>query len=243
MWTFAHYAPTGLFSLRPALSTASGAQSLLVPTPFAIKMALVDAAIQLFGVATGAAWWPQIRALEVALAPPPLLVVNKTFLKIMRPTRVTKSNPAEVAEAQAAGVYPLGPTIAFREFVQFGGDLGLALRAQPSDDPPPWGRLLAQINYLGKRGGFLQMQAPAQTAAQLDGFWISLTEDAPAFLAAGTLQLLDDCGERLSWEHANVFSAKHIKLGAGERVLRPVVLPYQQTRSSYRYSLYERISL
>ena len=74
MWTIAYYEPTGLFSLRPALSTASGAQSLLVPTPFAVKMALLDVAIHLYGVEQGAAWWPDMRALAVALALPDALV-------------------------------------------------------------------------------------------------------------------------------------------------------------------------
>src|SRR4029078_10890855 len=78
MWTIAYYEPTGLFSLRPALSTASGAQRLLVPTPFAIKMALLDVAIHLYGVEQGAARWPDMRDLAVALALPEALVVNKT---------------------------------------------------------------------------------------------------------------------------------------------------------------------
>lgn len=242
MWTVARYAPTSLFSLRPALSTASGAQTLLVPTPFAIKMALVDVAISLFGVETGAAWWTIIRDLEVALDLPEALVVNKTFIKIQRPTRVTKSNLEEVEEAKATGVYPLGPTIAFREFVLFGGEIGLAVRPRVVDDRPALGQMLAQINYLGKRGGFLQLQAPPEVVGDLDERWTVLTRPAQSFLINGTLQMLDDCGAGLSWEHVNVYTSKSIRLNSDERVLRSVVLPYRLLRSSYRFSLYERIA-
>ncbi len=46
MWLIATYQPTSLFSLRPANATTSGGKTLLTPTPFALKMALLDAAIR-----------------------------------------------------------------------------------------------------------------------------------------------------------------------------------------------------
>jgi len=242
MWITARYVATSLFSLRPALSTASGAQSLLVPTPYAIKMALTDVAIRHYGLATGQRWWPAIRGLDVALALPDLVMVNKTFIKIQRPTRVTKSNPEEIEAAKAAGVYPMGPTIAFREFVQFGGALGLALRsADPLDLPLT--ELLTQINYFGKRGSFFQLQEPPEQILELSQSWTVITQPAANFPARGTLQLLDDCGARLTWDQVNVFTGKGIGLNEHERVLRTVVLPYQLRRSSYRYTLYQRIEL
>ncbi len=242
MWTVARFAPTGLFSLRPAQSTASGAQTLLVPTPFAVKMALLDAAISGFGLETGKLWWTSIRDVDVALALPDVLVINKTFIKIQRPTRVTKSNIDEIAEAKAAGVYPFGPTIAFREFVQFGGELGLGVQPRSSALDVPWNRLLVQINYLGKRGSFLQLQAPPHNMPQLDDMWTILTRPAEIFSINGTLQLLDDCGGGLTWSHIDVYDPKAIKLNNNERVLRHIVLPYQLTRSSRGFSLYERIT-
>jgi hypothetical protein len=241
MWTIARYEPTGLFSLRPALSTASGAQSLLVPTPFAIKMALLDNAIHLHGVEAGIAWWPVLRDLSVALALPRVIVVNKTFIKIQRPTRVTKGNPEEVAEAKAAGVYPLGPTIAFREFVQFGGELSVAIQPKDQALEVPLAQLLAHITYLGKRGGFLQLQAMPTVVENLDAQWIELTRPVEGFSIYGTLQVLDDCGAGLSWDHVNIYSTKNIKVGSNERVLRSIVLPMRLERSSYRFSLYTRV--
>ncbi len=246
MWTIAYYEPTGLFSLRPALSTASGAQSLLVPTPFAIKMALLDVAIHLYGVEQGAAWWPDIRDLAVALALPEALVVNKTFIKIQRKADLPKQKGVDkdeyIRNMLAEGKWPLGPTIAFREFVQFSGMLGVAVQPHRPNTDLPLARLLAHITYLGKRGGFMQMQALPTTGADIDDAWTVLTESSQQFAINGTLQMLDDCGTGLTWDHVNIYSGKAIKLGGNERVLRSVVLPYALRRSSYRYSLYERIS-
>lgn len=240
MWTTARFLPTSLFSLRPALTTASGAQSLLAPTPFAIKMALVNATIRLHGLEQTVAWWPAIRGLAVAIELPKVIVVNKTFIKIQRPTRVNKGNAEEMEAVLAEGIYPMGPTIAFREFVQFGGEVGLAVR-HPSSTDLPLAALLAQINYLGKRGGFWQIQMPPEAVSELPGTWVDLTMPPASFAINGTLQMLDDCGPKLTWDHVNVFTSKNIKLGGDERVLRSVVLPYHLRRSSYRYSLYERI--
>jgi len=241
MWIAARFAPTALFSLRPALATASGAQTLLIPTPFSLKMALVNAAIHVFGLETTKSWWSTIRDVDVAVVGPDVLVVNKTFIKIQRPTRVTKSKPEEVAEAKAVGHYPLGPTIAYREFVQYGGEVALAVQPTSAMTEIPFQRLLAQVNYLGKRGGFFQLQAEPVVMAELDHTWTILTRPAETFPISGTLQLLDDCGQGLSWEHIDVYNNKGMKLNNNERVLRHVVLPYQMTRSSRGFSLYERV--
>jgi len=243
MWTTARYLSTSLFSLRPALSTASGAQSLLVPTPFAIKMALVDVAIRRFGLASGVTWWPIIRALDVALDVPEVVAVNKTFIKIQRKTDLPKQKgidkEAFITEKRDEGKWPLSPTIAFREFVQFNGEIGIALRS--NDQQLPLADLLTVVNYLGKRGGFFQLQALPEMVGMLDERWTLLTQPATKFPINGTLQMLDDCGANLTWEHVDVYTSKPIALGGKERVLQPIVLPYELRRSSYRYSLYERI--
>jgi hypothetical protein len=46
MWMLAKYRPTGIFSLKSSATTSSGAKTLLVPTMYAVKMALVDAAFR-----------------------------------------------------------------------------------------------------------------------------------------------------------------------------------------------------
>jgi hypothetical protein len=245
MWTIARYLPTSMFSLRPAQSTASGAQTLLVPTPFAVKMALVNAAFMLVPTEQVIAWWPDIRDLSIAYSLPEALVVNKTFIKIQRKTDLPKQKGVDkdeyISEKIRDGKWPFGPTIAYREFVLFHGELGIAVKpARPSEIP--FGELLSHINYLGKRGSFIQLQALPQQQNELDSPWLNVTETAKSFPIDGTLQILDDCGTGLTWPHVDIYSGKAIKLSDEQRVLRSIVLPYKQQRSSYRYTLYTRLS-
>src|SRR3954452_24617056 len=85
MWTVARYAPVALFSLKPAVATSSGGKTLICPTPFAIKMALLDAALRVTGEIEGKRLWPGIRDLQLRLALPEQVVVINTFTKIVRP--------------------------------------------------------------------------------------------------------------------------------------------------------------
>ncbi|WP_110518347.1 hypothetical protein [Herpetosiphon llansteffanensis] len=241
MWMSASFLPTSLFSLRPALATASGAQSLLVPTPFAIKMALVSNVIQLFGIDLGSHVWPAIRDAEIALKLPELVVVAKTFIKIQRPKRFKQNNQEEFIQALNDGLYPFNPTIAFREFVQFEGEVGIAIKIHDSQYNKIIESAFKHISYFGKRGGFWQRQTQIVLLDTLDYSWINLTINQTSIFIQGTLQLLDDCGKKLSWEHVNIYSEKSIKIDNDERILRPIVLPYTLTRSSYRYTVYTRI--
>src|SRR5579875_4187322 len=47
-WLLVTYYPVSLFSLRTTYATSKGGKTLLVPTPYAVKMALLDACFRLF---------------------------------------------------------------------------------------------------------------------------------------------------------------------------------------------------
>lgn len=240
MWSIARYTPVAIFSLKPASATSSGGKTLICPTPFAIKMALLDAALRTQGLRDGQGLWPTIRDLRLKVALPPSLAVINTFTKIVRPK---KNGPSD--DDGTGLTTPLGRTIAYREYVSFGGTLSLAAQLGTGDTPPTsLTGLFPHITYLGKRGGFLQLQdlphAIADDDMGEDAGWVPLTTDQPSFSFVGTLQLIDDCGPTMTFEHADIYSGKRITLGK-ERVLRHVVLPYQLTRSSRNFSLYERI--
>ena len=85
MWHVATFLPVGLFSLRPYNATTSGGKTLLVPSPFAVKMALLDVLFREQGRAAAEAQWRALRDLEVAVRLPARLVVNHTFVKVLRP--------------------------------------------------------------------------------------------------------------------------------------------------------------
>lgn len=255
MWMIAQYLPVTPFSLKPAVATSSGGKTLLVMTPYAIKMALLDVAIRTMGVADGESLFPRLRDLSVSLAPPQDILVFKNFSKSWRPveSKDTKK-PDETkeefearrrekqAEKMERGQYPFYSTIAYREYVYYRDAFQLAFTLADGAPPLELQRLLLGVNYLGKRGGFIQIMEPPRQVEQLpQGRFIELTPDRlRTFYSDGTLQILDDCGSTLTFQRANIYSTERITLGK-ERILRHVVLPYKLKRSSRSYSWYEYI--
>lgn len=226
MWTIARYQPTAFFSLKPHMATSSGGKTLIVPTPFALKTALLDAAIRTRGLEQGRAVFPALRGLGIAVQLPRQIVVNNTFKRILR-----------AARSRSPGQWPYQRTIGFREYVQFGGPLALAFREMTDDLTP----LLAQINYLGKRGGFMQLLEEPQVVDELPVGFTVLTEDVGGTFPIGTLQMVDDWSEKMTFERVNVYSDKRITAGT-HRIFHHVVLPHRPVRSSRNYTLYERVN-
>lgn len=238
MWQVAKYSPTTLFSLRPYNATTSGGKSLVVPTPFAFKMALLDVTIRLYGKEVGERWFLYLRDLKIAARLPESLVVNNTFVKILRPH---KGGAKDTYGIGFDG--PMGNTIAYRELVHFGGALEIAVQLREGKDaPPPLRDLLPQINYLGKRGGFMQFVESTQRENLPSGFTLLNPTPGQPFPVDGLLQMLDDCGPKMTFAHADVFSSKSISINKPNgRIPSVVVLPYRPVKSSRSFTLYERI--
>jgi hypothetical protein len=254
MWIVARYLPVAPFSLKPAAATSSGGKTLLVPTPYAIKMALLDVAIRTLGVDAGERLFPALRDLSISLEMPQDLVVMKGFSKVRRPVESKDAKKPDetqedfearrhekLTERMEKGHYPFYPTIAYREYVQYRNPFQIALSlptgvAFPEELP----RLLSGINYLGKRGGFIQLLKQSSILDALPGErFVNLTPDGQqAFSLQGTLQMLDDCGKNLTFQRANIYSAERITMGK-ERIIRHVVLPYRLIRSSRSYTWYQ----
>lgn len=233
MWWIAEYEAVTLFSLKMSAATASGGKTLLVPTPYSIKMALLDVACRTAGVAQAEQWWPTIRDLRVALRPAEQAVVTNLFQKVLRLRR----NAADLANPDAG---PFQKTIGYREYVQWVGPLGIALGGDGVQSCGWLCDLLVNVNYLGKRGSFIQLLGPpGQVEAPPSGF-VEATTVASSFPMDGVLQPLDDCAPSLTFAKANIYSGEKVRLGK-ERVTRPVVLPYRLARSSKSFTLYSRI--
>lgn len=231
MWVAAEYESTALFTLKPATATASGGRTLPVPTPFAVKMALLDVVCRTEGVQTAEAIWGWLNAARVALRPAARLVINNTFIKILRQRR----NPAPAGSADE-GFFQR--TISYREYAYLDGDFGIALEVPTVEQAEAVANWLACINYLGKRGGFIQMQGVPQISEALDRpQFIVIGEPLQAFDMNALLLQLDDTSERLTFDKVNIYTDQRIQLGK-ERVLHHVALPYRLIQSSRGYSYY-----
>ena len=138
-WVIVRYHPVTFFSLRPYNATSSGGQTLIAPTAFALKMALLNATIQVYGLEIGRERFPAIRDLSIAIALPAHITVLKSFAKIRRPARLgdPKTRDQTIADLRDKKQYPFQSTIAYREFVQFGDPLSV-----PSENAAPMNAML-----------------------------------------------------------------------------------------------------
>ncbi|HXK43956.1 MAG TPA: hypothetical protein PKV82_14140 [Anaerolineae bacterium] len=231
MWCIAEYEAVTLFSLKLSAATASGGKTLLVPTPYALKMALLDAACRTAGVAQAEAWWPAIRDLRVALFPAERAVVTNLFQKVLKPRRA----PAKAGDPETG---PFQKTIGYREYVQLVGPWQVALGMEAACS---WLEgLLLNLNYLGKRGSLMQLKDVPRWKVALPAEFVELTATPETFALQGTLQVLDDCAPTLTFAKANIYSGEKVTFGK-ERITRNVVLPYRLVRSSKSFTLYERL--
>lgn len=237
MWLVAEYQPVTLFSFRSGLATSSGAKTLFLPTPFAIRTALLDAAIRTYGLAAGPVAFNWIKGLSIAIRPPERVVVTNLFAKILKPTRKEEADSA------------MDHTIAFREYAQLEGTMVLAF-SRAEERTGELIALLVQINYFGKRGSFFQLVAAPRVVGELpdgfvfmDGAYVYGTEVGAQWakgFTAGIIQMMDDWGQDMTFPKANIYTDDRIVIGR-DRVRKGIVLPYRFVRASKGYSYYERI--
>ncbi len=241
-WLVAEYQPVGLFSLKHGDATSTGAKSLLVPTPFSIRTALLDVAIRVHGQDRGPDLFEVIRELRLAMKPPSRIAVTGLFGKVIKPER-DRTRGRAVQE-----------TIAFREYVQLQGSLQLAFGGESTglDEVAP---LLPHVSYFGKRGSFFQFltppllretrgEEPPEGFVSLEGPIFrdgELVGGPPQAFAPGIMQRMDDWGPELTYARVNSFSGERIRLHR-DRVRYEVILPYRIARAGRGFTVYEGIS-
>jgi len=233
MWTIITYRPVSLISLKLSTATSTGGKSLLLPTPFAFKMAVLDIILREAGLEQGKTLWPAVRDARLAYCGPERIIVNNTFTKILRPI---KGKPSP--DPDTGLIRPLLNTIGFREYVQWQGTWQVAF--QPGDAPPAdWARWLSMIAYIGKRGGFIQAEKVTQTDELPRGF-TPMEPLQDRFPMEGILQVMDDCAPHLTFDQVDIYSNKNMKAGK-DRLLHQIVIPYRLRKASRGFSLYQRL--
>ena len=187
-------------------------------------------------VEVGESLWPAIRDGCVAVRGPEQISVNNSFTKILKPIKGRASSDSDTGL-----IRPMIKTIGFREYVQWRGSVRIAF-APAAAMPDDLSRWLTMISYLGKRGGFVQAIDAPKIVSELPRNFTELKGLEGQFPLNGTLQIMDDCSPKLSFEQVNIYTSKTIRQGK-DRILHHVILPYRLTRSSRGYSLYERFDV
>ena len=243
-WLICEYAPVTLFSLRSTYATSKGGKTLLVPTPYAVKMALIDACFRAFPAqeAESAARnvFNLIKAQPVRIKPPQECIVQNTFLRVLQPAR-----DAEEGESSSG---PFARTIAYREFVFFRGEMAIAIGID-SSIAADIRVLFPHVNYFGKRGSQWQFQNLSNHQGNLpSGYSIVTDEIANQSLDIvgryRVTEYLDDFGPKLcmakdGFERISTYHSGDVKLGE-HRILQPTLLPYERTAAGRHFTRYRR---
>lgn len=230
-WLTVTYQPVSLFSLKRSDATSMAARSNLVPTPYAIKMALLKVLLESQGKQHQSdfeQWIKQefnwIRDLEIYVWPPEQLVVNRNGYKLryydQTADKADKSRPT----------IPMQDGFVFREWVYLQGHLQICCGT--SDRLVELEPLFAQINYFGKRGCFFQYLPQYKQQTPEPPF-------VPNPSAGFTIQPMDDLGEKTTFNRINPFSTDKAQLDK-DRVIKPGFLPLQLIATSARYDIYQR---
>jgi hypothetical protein len=231
-WLTVCYQPVSLFSLKSSDATSMAARSNLVPTPYAIKMALLKVLIESEGNANQSnfdAWMKQeftwIRDLQIYISPPERLVVNRNGYKLRY-----YDQTADKADKTRSTV-PMQDGFVFREWIFQEGLLSIC--CGQTTKIAQLSTLFSQINYFGKRGCFFQF-LPDQTQQTLEPRFQH--NSASGFI----VQLMDDLGKETTFTKINPYSTQKAILGK-DRVIETRFLPMKLAATSARYDLYKRL--
>lgn len=232
-WLVINFEPVSLFSLRSTYATSSGGKTLVIPTPYVFKLATIAAAFRLGREEMARKALELIKDRDVRFRPPKYSTVNHTFIKIKREPKTKTWDQ------------PFIPSIAFREFCFFQGELSVAIDVSALDSKSIelLVTLAMHINYFGKQGSFFQFTGVEQVGQIPEQFTLPLPEElGKASPDYQLVQYLDDLGETNSsdlFDRVNTYGGKTIELNK-HRILRQFLVPYRVRKESSRYTFYVR---
>lgn len=217
------YLPTTLFSLKTSSSTNSGAKTLYLPSPYSIKMAILNQAITIGGELAelerrGSKAFGFIRDVQISyrIEDNSFFSVNNSFVKILKPAR------------EGGG---FNQTVAFREYLYLSNPLEIIFDANSEEQMLYLQKYLHKINYFGKRGCFFQFVAYSNYPNEPN-----VSEYDIQKITTGILQQYDDFEESATFDNANNFSTTKPK-----RKQEIYVLPLTRINTSKAFTVYKLI--
>ncbi|MEA3313128.1 MAG: hypothetical protein U9Q18_01985 [Caldisericota bacterium] len=227
MWLEVIYRPTTLFSLKQSRATSSGAKSLLTPSPYAAKMALLNAIITYDSLQLAIDNFDLIKELDMRFSLPGRLVVNNCFLKIQKePHSETKKEHPEIN---------FQSTVGFREYVYFAGDIKIAVIIRNEKAKDLLKQWLPRINYFGKKGCFFQF-VKFKDSTTLGKEYSELLDDRFTNLSPGLIVEMDDFDETVTFDNVNTYSPAKTK-----RKKKFYILPIKIERANKNFTSYVSI--
>jgi hypothetical protein len=212
-WLVANFAPTSLFSLKASMATSSVGKTLLVPTPYSIKMALIDAAFRCGWDGDIGSLVEDLSETGLSIGVPEHAAVTHTIVKIRQEPKTRK--PLE----------PYIAAVAYREFVYLHGEWQWAfdLASMPERAALAIIALLPAVNYIGKRGSFIQFLGFSRRETLGTSFTQPFELGSLAIPQRVHLAMLDDFGPEANLDALNSYSATPIRRDKHRKFVKTLV--------------------
>ena len=207
------YQSTNLFSLKESNSTSSGAKSLLLPSPYAIKMAVFNQAITIHGKDVfeekKSKEFVFIRDAQISYHVSGSFCVNNCFVTI---------------QSLRDGSYRGKPS--FREYIYLSDLIEIIFDVETEEAKRYLQKYLYRINYFGKRGCFFQFVSYRDNPSKPNVKEFDVTNDL-----AGILQEYDDISPKAQFKNVDNFDS-----ASARRDKKILVIPVQNVNSSKSYT-------
>ena len=207
------YQPTNLFSLKESNSTNSGAKSLLIPSPYSIKMALFNQAITIDGKETfverESKEFAFIKDSKIEYRVSGSFCVNNCFVTI---------------QSLRDGAYRGKPS--FREYIYLSDNIEIIFDVKSVEARQYLQKYLHRINYFGKRGCFFQFVEYRDNPGEPNVKEFDVSDFSP-----GILQEFDDVSPKANFKNVDNFDVTSAK-----RDKKILVIPVRNMNSSKSYT-------
>lgn len=230
------YVPTSLFSLKESNSTNSGAKSLLLPSPYSIKMAILNQAITIGGElelleTKNSELFRYIRDAKIGffIEDESYFCVNNSFVKILK-LKEDKRSKKQKEEENSEFISGFGQTVAFREYIYLSNQIEIIFEVENKEQKNYLKKYLHKINYFGKRGCFFQFVDYKDEPNHANVMEFSSTN-----LTSGIIQEYDDFDSQTTFDNVNNFSTSTTK--RKKTILNVPVIRFNSSKS---YSIFKR---
>lgn len=212
-WLIACYRPTTLFSLKMSAASSGVGRTLLIPTPYAFKMSLLDVAMVHGWEGNPEQFVCDLAAADLRVGVPARAIVTHTIIKIRQEPKTKTSGVAYT------------PAVAYREFVAYEGLLrwALDLATLPQATAEAVISLAPAVSYIGKRGGFIQFTGWERSSELNSTFTQTLDGGDWTPPSYSHLAVMDDFGPEATFSALNSYSSAPIKRGRHRKFVRTLV--------------------
>lgn len=226
MWLEITYRPVSLFSLRRSDATNPAAKSLLCPSPYSIKMALLNSIITFGSVEEAIEQFNTIKSFNIQFKLPKYICANNCFIKIQKePHSDKKKKNPDIA---------FDSTVGFREFIYYNGDIAIAV-AVDEKLVDYYVDKFKRINYFGKRGCFFQF-IKAERIEELDEQYSGYFDETSLIARNDRMIIrMDDFHNKAKFDNVNTYSTQKAM-----RLEKLYYLNYKMVKANKNYTLYER---